>query len=94
MNTTEFEQALARDGFVEAKSSELKPGHATTEHHHHFEVRALVLEGEIALTFNGARHTYRSGEVFTMDAGCPHAETIGAAGVRYIAGRKYPAERN
>lgn len=31
---------------------------------------------------------YGKGEVFTMAAGCRHAEEIGAEGVRYLAGRR------
>ena len=53
-----------------------------------FDVRALVLEGRIALTVDGAKRTYGAGEVFAMAAGCRHVEDVGERGVRYIVGRR------
>ena len=53
-------------------------------------MRALVLDGEITLTVSGDARTYRSGDVFTMAAGCAHAESVGPDGVRYLVGRRKP----
>jgi quercetin dioxygenase-like cupin family protein len=61
------------------------------EHDHPFEVRALVLDGEIALTVGGVKRSYGAGEVFAMAAGCRHAEDVGARGVRYLVGRRRAA---
>jgi quercetin dioxygenase-like cupin family protein len=52
-------------------------------------VRAKVLAGEITLTHAGASRTYRTGEVFSMEAGCEHAEQCGPVGVTYTVGRKH-----
>ena len=90
MNPTEFEKALLRDGFT-AETRALAPGHTTPEHTHPFDVRAMVLEGEITLTTAEGSRTYRPDEVFTMAAGCPHAESIGPEGVRNLAGRLHHA---
>ncbi|MES2710624.1 MAG: cupin domain-containing protein [Pseudomonadota bacterium] len=86
MDAKEFEAALLRDGFTPAIRA-IEPGTATPEHTHPFDVRGMVLEGEITLTTAGGTRTYRPGEVFAMPAGHPHRETIGAAGVRNLVGR-------
>ena len=63
-------------------------GTRNAEHAHPFEVRALVLDGQISLSVAGVARSYGKGEVFTMAAGCRHAEEIGAEGVRYLVGRR------
>lgn len=89
MNQAAFEAQLRRDGFeVEVKQS---PGGIRNDPHtHDFEVRALVLEGEITLTCGGAATTYRPGDVFRMAAGMPHSEEI-PAHYRSVVGRRHPA---
>lgn len=88
MDTNRFEQDLRADGFQEVETKALAPDTHNDEHHHPFEVRALVLDGQIALTVAGDRRTYRAGEVFTMAQGCAHVEDVGAEGVRYLVGRR------
>ncbi|UPY35294.1 cupin domain-containing protein [Sediminicoccus sp. KRV36] len=90
MTPTEFEAALLRDGFS-AETRAIEPDRVTPEHSHPFDVRALVLEGEITLSSAGGSRTYRPGEVFTMAAGCPHAEAVGPTGVRNLVGRRHQA---
>ncbi len=90
IDTKSFSQRLRREGYVEGDPKFLEPGMVNAEHEHPFDVCALVLDGEIALTVDGVETRYRSGEVFTMAAGCAHAEKIGSAGVRYIVGRRHP----
>ena len=90
MDAEDFQAALLRDGFS-ADIRELQPGTATPEHSHPFHVRGLVLEGDITLTTAAGSRTYRPGEVFTMAADHPHAETIGPQGVRNLVGRLHPA---
>jgi quercetin dioxygenase-like cupin family protein len=90
MDTTAFSQRLRREGYVEGDAKSLEPGMVNAEHEHPFDVCGLVLDGEIALTVEGTRTPYRAGEIFTLAAGCPHAEAIGAAGVRYVIGRRPP----
>ena len=88
MDATRFESELRNEGFQEVLTKSLDAGTHNEEHHHPFEVKALVLEGEITLTVAGDARTYRPGEVFTMASGCKHVEDVGAAGVRYVAGRR------
>ena len=89
MDAETFKAALLSDGFS-ADIREIAPGHATPEHAHPFHVRGLVLDCDITLTTAEGSRTYRPGEVFTMAAGHPHAETIGAQGVRNLIGRLHP----
>ena len=84
-----FEFALRRDGFtVERKT--LAPNARTTEHAHPFDVRALVLNGDITLTVEGIDYAYRAGDIFVMPAGHMHAEAVGPEGVQYLVGRRAP----
>jgi quercetin dioxygenase-like cupin family protein len=91
MDKAEFEAGLRRDGFTEIATRSLAPGKTTPEHAHPFGVRALVLGGEITLTVEGNSTVYRSGDIFTMQGGCRHAEAVGPQGVQYLAGRRHPA---
>ncbi len=91
--TETFAAALRTDGFGDGETKALTPGRMVPEHQHPFDVRALVLAGEITLTVEGRATAYRAGEVFTMAGGCRHAETVGAEGVEYLVGRRHPAER-
>jgi quercetin dioxygenase-like cupin family protein len=86
MTREEFEAALRRDGY-EVGEGKLAAGFHNAEHAHDYGVKALVLEGEITLTCDGARQTYRPGDTFTMAAGLAHMEDVGDAGVRYVVGR-------
>lgn len=91
MDTTSFKAKLEKDGFADIETKQLDAGTSTMAHGHPFDVRALVLDGEIALTVDGETRHYRRGEEFTMAAGCRHAEQVGAAGVSYLVGRRNPA---
>lgn len=88
MNTTEFERALRAEGYESIETKSVAPGTHNDGHEHPFDVKALVLDGEIALTVADRSRTYRAGDVFTMAAGCRHVEDIGAKGVRYVVGRR------
>jgi quercetin dioxygenase-like cupin family protein len=89
MKPDTFQADLQRDGFAEIDTRSLPPGQFNPTHSHPFEVRAMVLDGEITLTYDGATHVYRSGDVFSMAPGCEHAEQVGGAGVSYMVGRRH-----
>jgi len=82
-----FETALRRDGF-DIGHQALAAGAVVAEHAHPFDVRALVLSGDITLTIAGEDYAFREGDIFVMPAGQRHAETVGAAGVNYLVGRR------
>ncbi len=88
MDIKAFEAALKRDGYSEIETKGYAPNHRAAEHAHEFDVRALVLEGEITLGSNDGAQTYRPGEAFTMPAERPHTEAIGPGGVRFLFDRR------
>jgi len=53
----------------------------------------LILGGAITLVRDGLSHTYREGDSCEVPAGTMHEERCGPDGVRYLAGRRYPASR-
>jgi quercetin dioxygenase-like cupin family protein len=88
MDRDAFEARLKAERYPEIRETELVPNCHNAEHNHPFDVLALVLEGEITLTVAGTARTYRSGDEFSMAAGCQHVEDVGPAGVRYLVGRR------
>lgn len=90
MNTADFETALRHAGYQDVERKQTQPDFATQPHSHPFDVRALVLEGEMTLTSQGESRTYRVGEVFEMAAGCEHSERYGPAGAKTLVGRRKP----
>lgn len=88
METEEFEAALAEQGYRDIETKSLLATYRAKEHSHSFDVRALVLAGEITLTVDGSARSYGAGDVLTMEAGCRHAEAVGRDGVRYLVGRR------
>jgi len=88
MKDEQFESALRRAGFDDIERKNLPPGTQVPEHEHPFDVRALVLVGEIRLTVEGDEYAYREGDIFVMPAGHRHAETVGPDGVDYLVGRR------
>lgn len=87
--TEDFTARLRQDGFAEVATRSLPPGQVVPLHSHPFEVRALVVDGEITLTVDASRRTYRAGDVFQMARACEHVEHVGDAGVTYVVGRKH-----
>ena len=91
MDATEFETALQADGYTEVGKRPHPPNHATEPHTHPFDIRALVLEGDITLVADGQATRYGPGEVFVMERDREHAERVGPTGVTSLFGRRYAA---
>jgi quercetin dioxygenase-like cupin family protein len=89
MQAAEFESTLKKEGFDEILTKELPANMNNDVHEHTWDVRTLVLAGEIALIVDGVRQTYREGQEFKMQAGCRHSEAVGPEGVKYIVGRRH-----
>ena len=88
MDPIRFEARLRAEGYPEIRTNALEPHRHNAEHTHAFDVLALVLEGDITLTIDGKPRTYRTGEEFSMQAGCRHVEDAGPQGVKYLVGRR------
>jgi len=91
MDTSAFEAALKADGFAQVEKKSVAANVVNSAHTHPFDVRILVLEGEMTVTTEGVPHTCRSGDTFAMSAGCEHFESYGPDGSTYIVGRKHSA---
>ena len=90
VDSSGFIRELGELGFTEVLTRDWAPNQFVDTHTHPFDVRALVLQGEVALSCDGRSQTYRSGDVFTLDAGRAHTEQYGPAGANFLVGRKYP----
>jgi quercetin dioxygenase-like cupin family protein len=93
MERMAFETELHEQGYAEVVDRRMEPNAVNPEHTHEFDARLLVLDGAMTFTAAGTERTYSAGDTFTMSAGCRHTERSGSMGVRYLAGRRYPAVR-
>lgn len=91
MDTAAFEAALKADGFTDIETKTVAANVVNTVHAHNFDVRLMVLEGELTVTRDGVPKTCRAGDVFTLQANCEHAERYGKDGGVVLVGRKHPA---
>ena len=88
MNSEQFLQLLRRDGFPEPVEVQQAPKGQLGIHEHPFEVKALVVEGDITIVIDGLSRNFKAGEIFHLDLNQPHAESYGPEGVKYLASRK------
>ncbi|MCP5368657.1 MAG: cupin [Hyphomicrobiales bacterium] len=84
-----FRAELADGGFQVATKT-MAPSMVLDGHSHDFHVRALVTAGEISITVDGDTRRYGVGDLFTMDAGRVHSESVGPRGVTFVVGRRAP----
>lgn len=62
------------------------PGASYAAHaHEHLEIR-VVLEGSMTIVTDGTPHVLRAGDRIDLPAGREHSASVGAEGVRYLAG--------
>lgn len=90
MNPESFRDALIEAGYLEVVTRSLDPGCALDAHSHPYDVRALVLDGEITIESDGVATTYRPGDVLEVERDCMHAEKCGAGGMTFMVGRRHP----
>jgi quercetin dioxygenase-like cupin family protein len=89
VDIAEFERSLTADGYIGVPKT-MDADTVVTDHNHAWDVRALVTSGQITLTIDTIPTTYKTGDIFTMAAGCIHHEQVGPVGVEYLAGRRDP----
>ncbi len=88
MDTNQFTEELKRDGYADVSTRTQVALLENSPHSHPFDVRALMLTGDLTLTYAGKTEVCRAGDVFTMQAGCEHSEKFGPTGATYLAGRR------
>lgn len=89
MNESEFRAALLKEGFDDIDVRTIAANVHNTGHSHAFDVRALMIAGELTLSAQGKQTTYRAGEIFTLAANCEHVEQFGPQGATYLVGRRH-----
>lgn len=88
MTEQEFISALTAEGFQNIVTVEREPDGFLDTHTHPFEAKALIVSGEIHIKAQDRDQTYKTGQIFHLNAEVPHAERYGPAGVKYMVGRK------
>ena len=86
-NPAAFVTTLRTDGFRVVNSS-LRPNSQNGGHCHDFDVRLMVLGGQITLVRDGTSETFTAGQCYEVPAGQPHAEYAGPEGAAFVSGRR------
>ncbi len=94
MTQDQFLKMLVSDEFPEPTLVEREAGSTLGSHAHPFEVKALVVSGQIDLVVDGVKSVYIAGDVFHLLPNQVHTERYGNAGVQYWASRKTVSEDN
>jgi quercetin dioxygenase-like cupin family protein len=81
-----FENDLRREGFEVVHGGQ-KGGFIEELHAHDFDVRIMVLSGEITVTRDNKAETFQAGDHCEILAGCQHTTKVGPEGVAYIVGK-------
>jgi len=83
-----FKAESLADGFDEVLSRDWPPDSVADTHTHPFDVRAMVVRGEMWLTVDGQTRHLQSGDTFSLEHDVPHAERYGKDGATYWVARK------
>jgi quercetin dioxygenase-like cupin family protein len=81
-----FESDLRREGFEVVHGGQ-KADFAEDLHAHDFDVRIMVLSGEISVAKDGKSETFKAGDHCEIQAGCQHTTKVGPEGVAYMVGK-------
>ncbi|TFY98733.1 cupin domain-containing protein [Ramlibacter rhizophilus] len=92
MTKDEFLSRLRAEGFAEPVAVERDAGYRLDLHDHPFEAYALITEGELSIEVDGVATAYPAGSTFRLAPHTPHREWAGAAGARYLSGRRESAK--
>jgi quercetin dioxygenase-like cupin family protein len=91
-NTFEaFERDAKSPGFDEVITRHWEADKLIEEHTHPFEAKALVIQGELWLTYGGVTHHIPTGGTFHLHPEVPHSEHYGPQGATYWLARKNPS---
>jgi quercetin dioxygenase-like cupin family protein len=89
MDIREFEARLKADGYQEIETQDLAGRPGKGRHRHPFAIRGPVLSGTFLVMQSGDPVTYGPGQVFAVDEGELHDESVGPDGARVLVGRKF-----
>jgi hypothetical protein len=84
----EFAASHGRQGFDDVLERRWPPLTVLDLHVHEFDVKAVVVEGEMWLTVGPDTYHLRAGSTFELRAQVPHAERYGDEGATYWVARR------
>jgi len=85
----EFQAQALADGYDEVLVREWTPGQVVGVHGHPFELKALVVRGELALTCNGHTRRIVAGGGFELGRDVQHTEHYGPDGATFWVARRH-----
>jgi mannose-6-phosphate isomerase-like protein (cupin superfamily) len=88
MDEDALSHRLCAEGFAHTFVWQDGPNAHYPNHTHASETTHLILEGEMALSMNGATHTFGPGERCDVPAGTVHSARMGPNGCRYLIGER------
>ena len=86
----QFRQAALDEGFDEVLVREGPPDHLVDSDRHPWDVKALVVRGDIVLTVGESPSHFKAGDPFTLAHDTLHTEQYGPEGATFWVGRKNP----
>jgi mannose-6-phosphate isomerase-like protein (cupin superfamily) len=88
MNERELRKQLEAEGFFDTFVWQDGPETFYPDHRHERLTAHIILDGEMAITMDGASQTYRAGDRCDVPAGAVHSALMGLRGCRYLVGEK------
>lgn len=85
-----FQAEALAEGFDEVLERVWAPGTVLAEHTHPFEVKAVLVQGEMDLEVGAETRHLQPGDTFSLPADLPHAERYGPEGASYWVARRNP----
>ncbi len=81
-------EQLRSEGFNATYVWQDAPDTFYADHTHPTATAHIILDGEMTLTSEGKRQTYRRGERCDVPAGTTHSARMGPKGCRYLIGER------
>ena len=88
MDEIEWRKMVRQDGFDDISKIEWAPGLFNDMHTHDFAANIFVVSGKMTVKTDDEVITCGAGESGGLDAGVPHSELVGSAGVSFLIARK------
>ncbi|MES2831874.1 MAG: AraC family transcriptional regulator [Pseudomonadota bacterium] len=83
-----FEKEARAAGFDEVLERNWPPNTQLAVHSHPFDASAVIVQGEMWLSFEGVTRHLRSGDTFDLPRGTTHEERYGDEGAKYWVARR------
>lgn len=85
----DYQATMTSLGYDETVVREWQPLQQVGDHSHPFDVKAMVVQGEMFLTCGDATRHLLAGDSFDLVRDEPHSERYGAEGATFWVGRRH-----